>query len=248
MTPMARIENSNLLVRGQRVMIDTDLAQLYGVPTKALNQAVKRNVHRFPPDFMFQLTQAEKQEVVTNCDHLARLKFANTLPFAFTEHGAIQAANVLSSEQAVEMGVYVVRAFVRLREMIVSNKELALRQDDLENKTELMSLKHDTFEQNPRVNFIAVPAETIGLDSRGTLLRNAKPLLHLRRQPATWHAKAQSLRGKWATPIPHKAVFWQIARCIAKRKAPRYAVWRCRPGGRGRTSTQLATTSKPNTE
>jgi hypothetical protein len=145
------IEDSILLVRGQKVMIDADLAQLYGVPTKALNQAVKRNAHRFPPDFMFQLTPAEKQEVVTNCDHLAKLRFAKTLPFAFTEHGAIQAANVLSSEQAVEMGVYVVRAFVRLREMIATNKDLAQRLDDLENKTELMSLKHDTFEHNTRV-------------------------------------------------------------------------------------------------
>lgn len=150
-SPMARIEGSILLVRGQKVMIDADLAQLYGVPTKALNQAVKRNAHRFPPDFMFQLTPAEKQEVVTNCDHLAKLKFAKTLPFAFTEHGAIQAANVLSSEQAVEMGVYVVRAFVRLREMIATNKDLAQRLDDLESKTELMSLKHDTFEHNTRV-------------------------------------------------------------------------------------------------
>jgi hypothetical protein len=150
-TPMTRIEGSILLVRGQKVMIDADLAQLYGVPTKALNQAVKRNAHRFPADFMFQLTPAEKQELVTNCDHLAKLKFSKSLPFAFTEHGAIQAANVLNSEQAIEMGVYVVRAFVRLREMIGANKELALRLDDLENKTELMALKHDTFEHNTRV-------------------------------------------------------------------------------------------------
>ncbi|MBC7624812.1 MAG: ORF6N domain-containing protein, partial [Aeromicrobium sp.] len=90
-------------------------------------------------------------EVVTNCDHLARLKFSKSLPFAFTEHGAIQAANVLASPQAIEMGVYVVRAFVRLREMIVSNKELALRLDDLENKAELLSLQHDTFAHNTRV-------------------------------------------------------------------------------------------------
>lgn len=100
---------------------------------------------------MFQLTPAEKQEVVTNCDHLAKLKFSKALPFAFTEHGAIQAANVLNSEQAVEMGVYVVRAFIRLREMIVSNKELALRLDDLENKTGMITLKHDRFEHNTRV-------------------------------------------------------------------------------------------------
>ena len=132
-------------------MIDTDLAALYGVPNKALNQAIKRNARRFPQDFMFQISIAEKQEVVTNCDHLAKLKFSKMLPFAFTEHGAIQAANMLNSEQAVEMSVYVVRAFVRLREMIISNKELAHRLDELENKADLMELKYDTFEHNTRV-------------------------------------------------------------------------------------------------
>lgn len=113
--PIERIENRILIIRGQKVMIDADLAELYGVPTKALNQAVKRNSERFPVDFMYQLTTEEKAEVVTNCDHLARLKFSRSLPFTFTEHGAIQAANVLGSPQAVEMGIYVVRAFVRLR-------------------------------------------------------------------------------------------------------------------------------------
>ena len=150
-TPLVSIDSSILQIRGQKVMIDTDLAALYGVPTKALNQAIKRNAQRFPQDFMFQLSPAEKQEVVTNCDHLAKLKFSKMLPFAFTEHGAIQAANVLNSEQAVEMSVYVVRAFVRLREVIISNKELAHRLDELENKADLMELKHDTFEHNTRV-------------------------------------------------------------------------------------------------
>ena len=150
-TPLVSIDSSILQIRGHKVMIDTDLAALYGVPTKALNQAIKRNAQRFPQDFMFQLSLAEKQEVVTNCDHLSKLKFSKMLPFAFTEHGAIQAANVLSSEQAVEMSVYVVRAFVRLREAIISNKELAHRLDELENKADLMELKHDTFEHNTRV-------------------------------------------------------------------------------------------------
>ncbi|MBV8635440.1 MAG: ORF6N domain-containing protein, partial [Burkholderiaceae bacterium] len=115
-------------------MIDADLAELYGVTTGALNQAIKRNRERFPDDFMFHLTAAEKAEVITNCDHLAKLKFAKALPFAFTEHGAIQAANVLNSTQAIEMGVYVVRAFVRLRQMIASNQELARRLEELESK------------------------------------------------------------------------------------------------------------------
>lgn len=97
-------------------MLDADLAELYGVPTKALNQAIRRNSRRFPPDFVFQLDSSEKKEVVTSCDHLARLKFAKSLPFAFTEHGAIQASNLLNTSQEIEMGIYVVRAFVHLRE------------------------------------------------------------------------------------------------------------------------------------
>ncbi|MQA40855.1 ORF6N domain-containing protein [Rugamonas sp. FT29W] len=149
--PPARIESRIQLIRGQKVMIDVDLAELYGVPTKALNQAVKRNTQRFPVDFMFQLTAAEKQEVVTNCDHLSKLKFSKSLPYAFTEHGAIQAANVLASPQAIEMGVYVVRAFVHLRELVVSNKELALRLDELEKRTNLISFKQEAFEHNTRV-------------------------------------------------------------------------------------------------
>jgi hypothetical protein len=94
-----------MLIRGHKVMIDADLSELYGVSTKALNQAVKRNTSRFPEDFMFRLSPDEKQEVVTNCDHLNKLKFAKAPPFAFTEHGAIQAANVLSSPLAVDKTV-----------------------------------------------------------------------------------------------------------------------------------------------
>ena len=140
-----------MLVRGQRVMIDADLAELYGVPTKVLNQAVKRNLDRFPDDFMFRLNAAEKTEVVTNCDHLANLKFSKSLPFAFTEHGAIQAANILSSPQAVKMGVYVVRAFVQVRQLLANHRELATRLNELEEKTEAMSLKQDSFAKNTRV-------------------------------------------------------------------------------------------------
>lgn len=144
-----RIESRIQVIRGLRVMLDVDLAALYGVQTKRLNEQVKRNRDRFPGDF--QLTADEKAEVVANCDHLAKLKFSKTLPFAFTEHGAIQAANVLASPQAIEMGVYVVRAFVKLREMIVSNKDLAHRLEELENKADLIEVKHDTFEHNTRV-------------------------------------------------------------------------------------------------
>ncbi len=140
-----------LTIRGQRVLIDADLAELYGVSTKVLNQAVKRNQVRFPADFMFQLLPEEKIGVVTNCDHLAKLKFSKSLPFAFTEHGAIQAANVLNSPQAVDMGIYVVRAFVRMREMLATHQDLARRLADLEEKTEALTLQQDTFAHNTRI-------------------------------------------------------------------------------------------------
>ncbi|MGH9427707.1 MAG: ORF6N domain-containing protein [Terriglobia bacterium] len=120
--PRERIEQTILVIRGQRVVLDSDLAKLYGVSTKALNQAVKRNADRFPKDFMFRLTQQEKTRVVTNCDHLSKLKFSPTMPFAFTEHGAVMVANVLNSERAVEVSIYVVRAFVKLREMLGTHK------------------------------------------------------------------------------------------------------------------------------
>ncbi len=132
--PPERVERGILLIRGQRVMLDADLAALYGVPTKALNQAVKRNSGRFPSDFLFRLTHKEKQEVVTKCDHLAKLKFSPALPSAFTEHGALMLASVLNSQRAVDVSVFVVRAFVRLREMLASNRDLARRLDEMEGK------------------------------------------------------------------------------------------------------------------
>ena len=103
--PTDKIERSILLIRGQKVILDTDLAELYGVRTKVFNQAIKRNKKRFPSDFIFRLTKDEKCEVVTNCDHLGKLKFSPTLPAAFTEHGAIMAAAVLSTERAIKVSV-----------------------------------------------------------------------------------------------------------------------------------------------
>ena len=123
--PTERIERSILVIRGQRVMLDADLAALYKIPTKALNQAVKRNNDRFPGDFMFQLTKREKAEVVTVCDHLQKLKFSPTLPYAFTEHGAVMLANVLNSPVAVKASIQLVRPFIRLREVAASNKDLS---------------------------------------------------------------------------------------------------------------------------
>jgi len=134
LVPVEVIEGKILLIRGQKVMVDADLAELYGVPTKVLNQAVKRNKKRFPIDFMFQLTQEEKYKVVTNCDHLKKLKFSPTLPYAFTEHGAIMLATILSSPIAVQASIQVVRAFVKLREMLTAHKDLARKLDKMEKK------------------------------------------------------------------------------------------------------------------
>jgi hypothetical protein len=123
-----------LIIRGQKVMIDSDLAEVYNVTTKALNQAVKRNIERFPPDFMFQLTQGERDKLVTDCDHLRKLRFSQSLPYAFTEHGAIMIAAVLNSPIAVTASIQVVRAFVMLRQMLTSNMELARKLAALEKK------------------------------------------------------------------------------------------------------------------
>jgi hypothetical protein len=129
-----QIEPLILEIRGQRVVLASDLASLYGVSTKRLNEQVKRNVARFPGDFMFQMTAAEKAEVVANCDHLAPLKFSPTLPYVFTEHGVVMAASVLNSPRAVEVSVFVVRAFVKLRQLVQTHKELAGKLDQLERQ------------------------------------------------------------------------------------------------------------------
>jgi hypothetical protein len=115
-------------------MLDADLAAVYGVATKAFNQAVKRNIERFPSDFRFQLTRVERDEVVTNCDHLRRLKFSTVRPWVFTEHGAVMAATVLNSPRAVEMSLFVVRAFVRLRSLTRHRAALAAKLEALERR------------------------------------------------------------------------------------------------------------------
>jgi len=132
--PVERIEQIILLIRGEKVILDVDLAGLYGVTTKRLNQQVNRNRARFPEDFVFQLTADERTEVVTICNHLGNLKYSRVLPFAFTEHGAIMAASVLNTPRAVEMSVFVVRAFVRLRNFLATRKELAEKVAELERK------------------------------------------------------------------------------------------------------------------
>ena len=132
--PTERIEQAIFRIRGHRIMLDYDLAELYEVPTKTLNQAVKRNLKRFPDDFMFRLTF---QEVRGSRSQFVTLKQGQNIkyrPYAFTEHGILMLSSVLNSERAVQVNIEIMRAFVKLREMIASNKDLAKRLDALEQK------------------------------------------------------------------------------------------------------------------
>jgi len=134
--PAELVENRILLIRGDRVLLDADLASLYGVKTRALNQAVKRNASRFPPDFMFRLSARELEAwrshfVMSNPGARMSLRRA---PLAFTEHGALMAGTVLNSPRAVKTSLYVVRAFVRLRQYLASHKDLAHRLEEHEKK------------------------------------------------------------------------------------------------------------------
>jgi hypothetical protein len=133
--PVERIERAILLIRGHKVMLDADLARLYATATKRLNEQVKRNRDRFPSDFMFQLTKEEwhclRSQIATSKPGRGGRRVP---PYAFTEHGAVMAANVLNSPRAVQTSIQVVRAFIRLRELLASHKELARRLDALEQR------------------------------------------------------------------------------------------------------------------
>jgi hypothetical protein len=130
-----QISRSILILRGQRIILDRELAEIYGVTTKRLNEQVKRNRDRFPEDFMFQLTAEEAESSRSQIATLKNGRGQNIKyrPYAFSEHGAIQAANILNSPHAIAMGVYVVRAFVQLRELLSSNKVLAQKLSEIEH-------------------------------------------------------------------------------------------------------------------
>ena len=163
--PEEKIDRSILLIRGQKVKLDADLAVIYGISTSRLNEQVKRNKDRFPDDFMFQLTDDEKAEVIANCDHLERLKFSRTNPYAFTEHGTIMLASVLNTPIAIQTSVLIVRAFVKLREILSANKELEKKLSDLESKYDkqfsmvfqaIRELMHQqiTNKERPKIGYI----------------------------------------------------------------------------------------------
>lgn len=128
------IDQRILFLRGQRVMLDVDLAQLYAVTTKRLNEQVKRNAGRFPDDFMFRLSTEERDRVLTARSDLRRIRFSTSLPYAFTEHGALMLANVLNSEVAVQSSIQIVRTFIRMREAISQHRDRARRINALEEK------------------------------------------------------------------------------------------------------------------
>ena len=132
--PLEVIENKIILIRSKKVMLDSDLASLYQVKTMVLNQAVKRNIKRFPDDFMFRLTTAEKSEVITNCDRLKDIKYSSHKPYAFTEQGVAMLSSVLNSEKAIQVNIQIMRTFTKIKEMVISNKELRRKIEEMESR------------------------------------------------------------------------------------------------------------------
>ncbi len=166
------IQNKIFEIRGQRVMLDYNLAELYEVETRALKQAVKRNIKRFPPDFMFELTKSEWQELITICDNLPQnLKFSPALPFAFTEQGVAMLSSVLRSPQAIEVNISIMRAFVILRQYALGYAELNRKLEEFmietnmqfsdiyQALTELASQKEQENKPRRRIGFTAKQEE-----------------------------------------------------------------------------------------
>ena len=132
--PIERIHQRIFLLRGDKIMLDRDLAELYQVPTKVLNQAVRRNIERFPSGFMFQLTKKERIELVTNCDRFESLKHSSSYPLAFTEQGVAMLSSVLKSKRAIQVNIQIMKTFVHLRKVMLSHAALSQRLDELEKK------------------------------------------------------------------------------------------------------------------
>jgi len=139
LVPLDLIEQRILFLRGQRVMFDRDLAELYCVETKYLNRQVRRNKERFPREFMFQLTKKERDELVTNWHRFASLKHSSVLPYAFTEHGVAMLSSVLHGKRAIQINILIIKVFVKLRKILAKHKELSLRLKELEMRID----RHD---------------------------------------------------------------------------------------------------------
>lgn len=159
----ARIVQRIFFIRMHKVIFDFDLAEMYGVETRVLKQAVRRNIDRFPKDFMFQLTKKEFSEVITNCDNLIQLKYAPALPMVFTEQGVSMLSSVLKSKQAIKVNIAIMRAFVQMRQLLEGNKDLAKKIIELEKKYDgqfktifaaIRSLLHNKQRPRERIGFI----------------------------------------------------------------------------------------------
>jgi phage regulator Rha-like protein len=137
--PQEVVEKRIFLIRGQKVIIDKDIAELYGVETKHLNRQVRRNLQRFPKEFMFRLNKKERDELVTICHRLSSLKHSSAMPLAFTEHGVAMLATILNSKRAVKMSIIIVKTFVKLRETISKHREIVLQLKFLQEKVD----RHD---------------------------------------------------------------------------------------------------------
>ena len=132
--PNEIISNKIYFIRNQKVMLDRDLAELFEVETKRINEQVKRNNLKFPEHFMFQLTENEKEQLVANCDHLNKLKFSTSLPYVFTEHGVLQLSNVLKSERATQMSIKIIEIFVEMRNFLTGTLNLSLEVEMIKRK------------------------------------------------------------------------------------------------------------------
>ncbi len=126
-----------MVLRDKKVMIDSDLAGLYGISTKRLNEQVKRNLKRFPDDFIFRITSEEKELIIAQFPHLAKLKFSKVLPYVFTEYGAVMLASVLNSDKAIQVNIQIVRTFTKIRKLLADNTELRLEIEKIKKKIDV---------------------------------------------------------------------------------------------------------------
>lgn len=150
LVPIEIIENKILILRGQKVMIDKDLAQLYEVETKRLNEAVKRNIERFPENFMFKLNDNELKELVANCDRFKSLKHSASTPYAFTEYGVAMLSSVLNSKRAIAINIQIIQTFIKIKQFMISNNDLSQRISELERY--FINYAKDNDEQINKIN------------------------------------------------------------------------------------------------
>ena len=132
--PTELITSRIFVVRGNKIMLDRDLALLYGVTTRRLNEQVKRNMKRFPGDFMFQLSKSERAKLVANCDRFKTMKHSSAMPYAFTEQGVAMLSGILNSDRAISVNIQIMRAFTQLRRMLLTNHELRRKIEEMEKK------------------------------------------------------------------------------------------------------------------